>query len=31
VLDALEKKGLVHKSGKGVKGKPVRYFADSAI
>jgi hypothetical protein len=29
VLDALEKKGLVHKTGKGVKGKPVLYFADS--
>jgi hypothetical protein len=29
VLEALEKKGLVQKTGKGVKGKPVLYFADS--
>jgi Bifunctional DNA primase/polymerase, N-terminal/AAA domain/Primase C terminal 1 (PriCT-1) len=29
VLDALEKKGLVHRTGKGVKKDPVRYFADS--
>lgn len=28
VLDALLKKSLVHKTDKGVRGKPVRYFAD---
>lgn len=28
VLDALLKKNLIHKTGKGVRGNPARYFAD---